>query len=164
MCSIDRLLNNPWAQPPLPSDWEVHPTYPRHTVPYYLAPLWDAQAYEKEAEKSRAHRKVGLEKEQPGTQIPKEVRAKLKRAKSAKPFLKDLEEEVRAFVKKWNDQHVEAKREGLHDVDSDEDEIVFVGRGGQMHDSPSRKKMREELEKEKLVFDGLADDRGASFG
>ena len=157
-------MNNPWAQPPLPSDWEVHPTHPRHAVPYYLAPLWDSQAYEKAADKARAARKVGSDKEHTGLQIPKEVRAKLKRAKSAKPFLRGLEEEVRAFVQKWHDQHQEAKEEGLHDVDSDEEEIVFVGRTGQMHDSPSRKKMRDQLEKEKLVFDGLVDDRGASFG
>jgi len=159
----DRLLNNPWAQPPLPTDWEVHPTHPRHVVPYYLAPLWDAQEYEKGAEKNRATRKAGLVKE-PGTQIPKEVRAKLKRAKAARGLLQDLEEEVRAFAQKWNMQRKEAQDEGLYDVDSEEEEIVFVGRSGQMHDSPARKKMRDELEKEKLVFDGLVDDRGASFG
>lgn len=162
-CSPDRLLNNPWAQPPLPSDWEVRPTHPKTAVPYYLAPLWDVEAYEKRAQKARVNRKAGQEKEQ-GVQVPKEVRAKLKRAKAARGLLQDLEEEARAFVRKWNEQEKEAHEEGLHDVDSDEDEIVFVGRSGQMHDSPSRQKMRDAAEKEKLLFDGLADDRGASFG
>ena len=38
----DRLLNNPYVEPPQPKDWEVHPTHPVHNVPYYHAPLWDA--------------------------------------------------------------------------------------------------------------------------
>src|ERR1700761_7702673 len=52
----DRLLHNPYAQPPLPSDWEV-PLPPHRTVPYFLAPLWDA-----EYAKSRDERKKRSEK------------------------------------------------------------------------------------------------------
>lgn len=68
------------------------------------------------------------------------------------------------FVERWNERERKLQQEGLHDVDSEEEEIVFVGRTGVMHDSPSRKNTHENLERDKLVFDGLADDRGASFG
>ena len=68
------------------------------------------------------------------------------------------------------------EREGLQDAPSDdsEDEIVFVGRNGQMHDSPERKErlrlLREEISShserdgEKMVLETLANDRAAGFG
>jgi hypothetical protein len=149
----------------LPSDWEVHPTHPVHHVPYYLAPLWDAQMVNKVAKKSEGHGKKGSATvEDPAAKVPKEVRQKLKRAKAAKGLLQDLEEEVRLFVKRWNETNTKRQRDGFGDIDSDEEEIVFVGRNGQMHDSPTRKRFQEDVSKEKLVFDGLVDDHGASFG
>lgn len=166
---IDRLLNNPWAQPPLASDWEVHPTHPKHVVPYFLAPLWDANmAARREAEqKKRTALQVSPE-EEAARRVAKDVRDKLKKAKAARGLLQDLEEEVRKFVTSWKQKERELAREGLHDVDSDEDEIVFVGKNGRMHDMPSPKsknaKEEEEVKKEKLVFDSLADDHGAGFG
>lgn len=103
--------------------------------------------------------------------VPKELREKLKRTKAAKGLLQDLEEEVRKFVKSWEKKQENLQKEGLHDIDSEDDEIVFVGRSGQMHDMPSSPKPKtsteeeeEEIRKEKLVFDSLADDRAASFG
>ncbi len=165
----DRLMNNPWAQPPLPSDWEVQPTYPRHAVPYYLAPLWDAEAFEKSIERKMKGRKQGRRAgispvEEAASNVPKEVRAKLKHARAAKGLLQDLEEEVRIFLQKWNEKEARSLEDGLHDVDSEEEEIVFIGRNGQMHDCPTRDNAFKDLHRDKLVFDGLADDRGASFG
>ena len=79
----DRLLHVPNAQPPLPSDWEVHPTYPVHTVPYYLAPLWDAgvrhRAEEIAEEKKRLTSKRSGVEEQKG-RVPQELRQKLKKS------------------------------------------------------------------------------------
>ena len=169
---LDRLLNNPWAQPPLPTDWEVHPTYPRYQeVPYFLAPLWDAReaARRDEEQKHRNRKAKGVKEEVVKVgHVPKELREKLKRAKAAKGLLMDLEEEVRKFVESWEKKQEDMRDEGLHDVDSDEDEIVFVGRHGQMHDLPpspkAGRKERELLRKEKLVFDSLADDNAAGFG
>ena len=168
---IDRLLDNPWAQPPLPSDWEVHPTYPRHVVPYFLAPLWDAEMAAKSAasHKKRCSKGKTTQEEVGAGNVPKELREKLKKAKAAKGLLQDLEEEVRKFVKKWEEKEKQLVKEGLHDVDSEDDEIVFVGRSGQMHDMPpspkaSKTTEEEKIEKDKLVFDSLADDHGASFG
>ncbi|MCJ1264161.1 hypothetical protein MMC22_004032 [Lobaria immixta] len=167
----DRLLNNPWAQPPLPSDWEVHPTYPKHTVPYYLAPLWDAnlaarQMAEKRREATKQH--MGAKDEGRG-KVPKELREKLKKAKAAKGLLQALEEQVRKFVKDWEEKALAAEKEFPPEVDSEDEEIVFVGRNGQMHDMPPSPKLSKhrdgnEIKSDQLVFDSLADDRGANFG
>lgn len=168
--NTDRLLHVPNVQPPLPSDWEVHPTYPVHTVPYYLAPLWDAgmrrRADEQEAaKKARMAKKTGfsLNGEEKG-RIPQELRQKLKKSKGAKTLLQDLEEEVRQFVKEWEEKKNKlGKRTDETALDSEDEEIVFVGRNGTMSDE-QRKALEEELEREKLIFDSLADDHGASFG
>lgn len=76
------------------------------------------------------------------------------------------------------------KAEGLEDAieDSSDEEIVFVGRGGRMLDTPpspkvtyrrqdraefievAKEREEEEVQREKLVFESLAEDRGASFG
>lgn len=185
----DRLLSNPWAVPPLPSDWEVRPTYPRRTVPYYLAPLWDAAEFQRAVESKlkgrrrsstrnhgkRAHNTGMSPMEEAAAGIPKEVRATLKRAKAAKGLLQDLEESVRIFVRKWNEKEIRLKRDGLHDVpltsdSEEEEEIVFVGRGGAMHDSSGNKEKDgegmdddETISTEKMVFEGLDTDKGAAF-
>jgi hypothetical protein len=99
--------------------------------------------------------------------VPKELKEKLKRAKGAKSLLQDLEYEIRNFVQDWESKEHERKEaEGLPDMDSDEDDIVFIGRNGRMHDEPPSPRMSEEefLEREKLVFDAYEDDHGASFG
>jgi len=159
---IDRLLNNPWAQPPLPSDWEVHPTYPKHAVPYYLAPLWDAEMASRASagRSKRGAKGKGERGDDPVGRVPRELREKLKRARGARGLLQDLEEEVRMFVRKWEER-------GREEVDSEDEEIVFVGRNGHMHDVPSPRSkgsVEEDVEREKLVFDSLVDDHGASFG
>lgn len=162
----DRLLHVPNVQPPLPSDWEVHPTYPVHTVPYYLAPLWDAgvrhRAEEIVEEKKRRSAKAAGVEEQKG-RVPQELRQKLKKSKGAKSLLQELEEEVRAFVKEF--ERRERDKEGKEEVemDSEDDEIVFVGRNGAMSDE-ERKTVEEELEREKKIFDSLEGDKGATFG
>lgn len=179
----DRLLTNPWAEPPLPSDWEVRPTYPTRTVPYYLAPLWDAAEFQRSVEAKLNHRRNGStaqrnkkkvsKEEEVASNVPKEVRIKLKRARAAKGLLQQLEEDVRAFVMRWNAKELRLREEGLEDAlvsdsEMEDDEIVFVGRNGAMHDSPGRKQQEEDeggsIEKDKLVFEGLLDDKGASFG
>ncbi|KAL8967059.1 MAG: hypothetical protein Q9183_003090 [Haloplaca sp. 2 TL-2023] len=168
----DRLLNNPWVQPPLPSDWEVQPTYPKHSVPYYLAPLWDAriasqkgvEAKEREVRKQRAEATVANGK------VPKELREKLKKTKAAKGLLQDLEEQIRNFVKQWEDKKQKSPPPPMPEPDSDDEEIVFIGRNGHMHDVPQSPHAvrddfdEEDIQHDKLVFDSLADDHAASFG
>jgi hypothetical protein len=112
--------------------------------------------------------------EEAAANIPKEVRAKLKRAKAAKGLLQDLEESVRTFVRKWNEREILLKEDGLHDVpltsDSEDEEIVFVGRSGAMHESSRTQEKNGDgwnddgtISTEKMVFEGLDTDKGAAF-
>ena len=153
----------------MPSDWEVHPTYPKHAVPYYLAPLWDkdaaAKAEARERAKGDAKQRVIAADESQG-RVPREIREKLKKAKASKGLLKDLEEQIRTFL-----QSCEAKNKTPQkkDLDSEDEEIVFVGRKGHMHDVPLSPKFRDGMDEdddvmEELIFDSLVNDRGASFG
>lgn len=149
----------------------MHPTYPKHAVPYYLAPLWDANlAARQTAEKRRETAKQDVEAKDEGRgKVPKELKEKLKKAKGAKGLLQALEEQVRKFVKDWDEKTMVAETELLPEVDSEDEEIVFVGRNGQMHDMPPSPKLSKhpdenDIKSDRLVFDSLADDRGANFG
>jgi hypothetical protein len=167
----DHLLNNPYAEPPQPRDWEIHPTHPVHNVPYYLAPLWDAGLAARSAERKA---KVAASKPKSSAQqkgadphrgvVPKELREKMKRARGAKPLLMDLENEVRKFMQRWEEQERKAEQEGVPmDVDSEDDEIVFVGRNGGMSDFQSLRS-GGGAQKEMMIFDSLEEDQGAGFG
>ncbi|PWY64083.1 hypothetical protein BO70DRAFT_347287 [Aspergillus heteromorphus CBS 117.55] len=171
----DRLLNNPWAEPPSSKDWNIEATHTRHNpMPYYLAPLWDTHY----AHMDRSSSKPTAENTEKH-RVPKELRTKLKHARAARGMLQDIEEDIRHFIQRWNEKQLLLKQDGLADApsssdDDSEDEIVFVGRNGQMHDSPQRKEklqqMREimtahnERDGEKMVFESLVDDRAAGFG
>jgi len=157
-------------QPPLPSDWEVRPTYPVHSVPYFLAPLWDAgvaaRVAERKAQAKKAAQTAASPEQKAASKITKEVREKLKRARGAKGLLQDLEQEVRKFVEKWEERDRKLVRDGMVDPDSEDEEIVFVGRNGQMSDMPVPEIPSEEgeLRHYHLVFDSLENDQGAGFG
>ena len=103
------------------------------------------------------------------SQVPRQVREKLKKAKASKGLLQELEEEVRKFVKKWDEKTKAIDKEVPRAMDSEDEEIVFIGRNGQMHDVPPSPKAKKtpcqsELKSDHLVFNSLADDHGASFG
>ncbi|KAL2796473.1 R3H-associated N-terminal domain-containing protein [Aspergillus keveii] len=173
----DRLLHNPWATPPSPKDWLPQPTHIRHEpMPYYLAPLWDKHYAHLDR---RTSKQVASEEKIERHHIPKELRLKLKHARAARGMLQDLEEDIRQFIQRWNERQILRRKDGLADAPSSsdedsEDEVVFVGRNGQMHDSPDRKaklqNMREAMTShnenhgEKMVFESLVDDRAAGFG
>jgi len=170
---VDRLMGNPHAQAPSIADWQVQPTHPVHNVPYYLAPLWDA-GYAKQSAAREERARLAKKKVADGAtaeivgKVPKELREKLKRSKAAKGMLQDLEKEVRHFVEKWEIKCQRMEEYGIIEPDSEEeDEVVFVGRNGEMHDMPSSPRNSDELlelEREKLVFDSVEGDHGASFG
>lgn len=180
----DRLLSNPHAQPPLPSDWEVHPTYPVQNVPYFLAPLWDAEYKAKAQSKtkqrranntgdSRAH---GSKEDQAAARVPRELREKLKKSRGAKGMLQDIEEEVRNFVEQWSSRERQMAEDGLADADSEDEEIVFVGRNGAMSDDRKRSMANidddasststssEDIARERMIFESVVGDNGAAFG
>jgi hypothetical protein len=161
----DRLLGNPHAQPPLPADWEVRPTHNVHSVPYYLASLWDAKKAEEErraASKKALNKKLG-EAESTIGRVPKALKAKLKKSRGARGLLQDLEEEIRKFVESWEEKERKRVEEETVEIDSEDDEIVFVPK----HPAHSRDTSMDSmilLEPEKLVFEGPQEDQSASFG
>ncbi|TVY25313.1 hypothetical protein LHYA1_G005427 [Lachnellula hyalina] len=166
----DRLLHVPNAQPPLPSDWEVRPTWTVHHVPYYLAPLWDLRA----EERSRSAKNSSPTSSTPSEfgRVPQELKAKLKKSKGARTLLQELELEVRKFVReyecgmkgeRWEEQTGDTETETETEGDSEDEEIVFVGRNGRMSDE-ARARVERVLEREKKVWEGDVNDRGAGFG
>ncbi|KAG9228100.1 R3H-associated N-terminal domain-containing protein [Amylocarpus encephaloides] len=165
----DRFMHVPNAQPPLPSDWEVHPTYPVHSVPYYLAPLWDLRNEVKatHSRNSSSAIKTKARDDQKG-RIPRELKAKLKRSKGAKTLLQELEEEVRKFVREHERQQRFPNKVGDSEpeMDSEDEDIVFVGRNGQMSDEIKKQREMAErfLQREKKIWEGDANDRGSGFG
>ena len=163
----DRLMDNPHAQPPLPEDWKVQPTYPRQAVPYFLAPLWDAEYARTSAERQKRQEKAkkpASKEEEAAQKVRQELRAKLKKSRGAKGLLQDLEQEVRMFVEKWEEKERQLEKDGVIEPDSEDEEIVFVGRNGIMSDEQRKNKDEEALKKDKLIFESLLDDHGASFG
>ncbi|KAL4803950.1 R3H-associated N-terminal domain-containing protein [Aspergillus unguis] len=172
----DRLLHNPWAEAPSPKDWMPQPTHTRHEpMPYFLAPLWDKHYAHID---TRSPKQIANDARTDKHHIPKELRLKLKQARAARGMLQDMEEDIRQFIERWNERQLERQRDGLADApsseDDSEDEVVFVGRNGQMHDSPDRRtklqNMREtmssfnERDGEKMVFESSVDDRSSGFG
>ena len=101
--------------------------------------------------------------------VPKELREKLKKAKAAKGLLRDLEEQVRMFVKGFEGKEEKDERHKKAELDSEDEEIVFVGRNGKMQDVPPSPRFRdsmdeEDFDRDRLVFESLEHDRGANFG
>ncbi|KAM3420170.1 hypothetical protein BST61_g3464 [Cercospora zeina] len=163
----DRLLNNPHAEPPLPSDWLVQPTHTVQSVPYFLAPLWDAQYAKKSADRQQravAAKAPASKEEAVAAQVTSELRARLKKSRGAKNLLQGLEEDIRGFVSQWGEKQKELEHEGLIEPDSSDDEIIFVGRNGAMSDDRRKEKDARHLQKDKLIFQGLVGDHGAAFG
>ncbi|KAK3502540.1 R3H-associated N-terminal domain-containing protein [Neurospora crassa] len=135
----DRLVGVPNVQPPLPSDWQVGPTYPIHdNMPYHLAQYWDKGLRERVEERKAAfavHRKktVTATSHQLGGattavslvvsssvaktradvgKVPKDLRATAKKTPAVKAWLRVLEEPVREFlVQQQRGQNTAAKRE-----------------------------------------------------
>jgi len=164
MTCADRLLGNPWAEPPTSKDWEVPIPKPRR-VQYSLASHWDEHRARAEREKMQQHRTRVMQEQDPFSHVPRELREKLRRARGAKGLLKDLEEQIREFVQKWDESQRQLEADGFADVDTSEDEeIVFVGRNGQTKEAQSPGSPRSQARKERMILDSLADDQGASFG
>lgn len=120
-------------------------------------------------------------------EVPKALREKLRKAKAAKGMLRDLEEQVRSFVDGWEKKQLSraveprdkgADRKDSLSMDSEDEEIVFIGRNGHMRDVPPSPKFRDsedddsdegeldhrKAERDRLIFESLANDQGASFG
>ncbi|KAK6579724.1 hypothetical protein PZA11_007960 [Diplocarpon coronariae] len=168
----DRLLHVPNAQPPLPSDWAPVATHRVNHIPYYLAPLWDAglrhRADELSALKASAPAKRAGIVEERG-RVPSDLKTKLKKSKGAKTLLQELELEIRTFVREFETRERQRAQAGdqPEDMDSEDEEIVFIGRdssgrGITMSDEV-KDVMEEELQREKIVYEGLAGSPEGGF-
>jgi len=162
-------MHVPNVQPPLPVDWEVHPTHPVHVVPYALAQYWDRglrQRVEEERAAAAAHRRkrAGLAAAAgPGPgHVPRELRNTAKRTPAVKGWVRVLEEPVRRFLA---EDAEERRREDEDEDDVSDEEIVFVGRRGAAREA--WKKARREVRGGELdrgvVFDELGDDENGAF-
>lgn len=143
----DRLLHVPNAQPPLPSDWEVHPTHPSHHVPYALASFWDCglrQHVDKKSAKVAAQRKrqqlaTGAATGLGRGEVPRDLRESAKRSPVVKTWVRALEEPVRLYLQGHSlgaanaaaapaPDPAAASATSSDELDSEDEEIVFVGR------------------------------------
>ncbi|KAL7935523.1 R3H-associated N-terminal domain-containing protein [Trichoderma chlorosporum] len=192
----DRLIHVPNVQPPEPVDWEVHPTHPVHRVPYQLAQFWDhgvRQRIQDKTAKLQAARKKQQLKSGSATglgvgEVPRDLREATKRSPVIRTWVKALEEPVRQYMvderqkrkaedhaDNGNDDDVDSAAE---EMDSDDEEIVFVGRNGRMRDLQEKRaaaaaaaaryrtahrEISQETVDSGLVFDSFGDGESAAF-
>jgi hypothetical protein len=152
------LLGNPHAQPPLPTDWDVRPTHPVRSVPYYLAALWDKKYADGKRRSLQNDGPRSKDQIQSSTgRVPKTLKDRLKRSRSAKGLLQDLELEIRNFIESY-DGSIRSCQQGLA---LDDDDYVLIPR------EPVPEQSRDDIkplpQPEKLIFQGLEDDPTASF-
>ncbi|KHJ34581.1 putative uv-damaged dna-binding protein [Erysiphe necator] len=148
------FLNLPNYQPPLPLDWEVYPTHPvYHDVPYYLAPLWDSKFQQISEERIRSKSSLP-----PHGKVSHDLKLTLKKSKGARYILQQLEDRIRAFIQLQNEKQVAgASYPFREEVDTEDEEIVFIGRdsdgrGITMSDEAGRTSAKN-LQTEKLIFE-----------
>lgn len=151
----------------------MRPTYPVRRVPYYLAPLWDAAEFQRAVEshsKGRRNTRSSKKKRVAGTpgmspfeedaiNISRDVRQRLKHARSAKGLLQDLEEDVRSFLAKWNEREIRLRQEGLHDAPIPSALPIRTkskSEASAQHHSAIMTDTEEEVEDEEIVFVGRA--------
>ncbi|KAH8173424.1 uv-damaged dna-binding protein [Sarocladium implicatum] len=177
----DRLMHVPNAQPPAPSDWHPHPTHPIHHIPYALASYWDQTHHthlvtskpssfqkrnlERTSAQQAASKRVQLLR---GTatglgagEVPRDLREAAKRSQVVKGWVKDLEGPIREWVRGERSRQ-EDQEDG---VESDEEEIVFVGRRGK-GDADAReeeKSQRRDDAAAAMVLDSFGDVENASY-
>ncbi|KAG6013034.1 hypothetical protein E4U54_007161 [Claviceps lovelessii] len=187
---LDHLVGVPNVQPPLPSDWEVHPTHKVHRVPYSLAQFWDRgvrQRLEEKASSLQAVRKKQQRKTGSATglgvgEVPRDLRETAKRTPAVRDWVRVLEEPVRQFLREEHQQRLQQQRavssqdktdlSAVSDMDSDDEEIVFVGRDGAMRELQEKKAARHRLARRDgshemfdsgVMFDSFGDGESAAF-
>ncbi|KAF4988726.1 hypothetical protein FGRMN_9594 [Fusarium graminum] len=184
----DRLMHVPNVQPPLPSDYEVHPTHPIHRVPYQLAQFWDRGVRQRaedktarlQAERKKQQLKTGSATGLGAGEIPRDLREATKRSPVVRTWVRSLEEPVRQFLASQQataetpntaadtDEDADSAAEQM---DSDDEEIVFVGRNGAMRELREKKatwkhahrQVSQETVDSCMVFDSFGNDESAAF-
>lgn len=171
-------MHVPNVQPPLPTDWEVHPTHPIHRVPYQLAQFWDRgirQNVEDKTLKLQAARKKQQLQTGRATglgvgEVPRDLRESAKRSPVVRTWVRALEEPVRQYLC----QHAAGPDDvdsAAEEMDSEDEEIVFVGRNGAMRElrekktrwKMARREVSSETVEAGMVMDSFGDDETAAF-
>jgi hypothetical protein len=171
-------MHVPNVQPPLPSDYEVHPTHPIHRVPYQLAQFWDhgiRQRVEDKTIRLQATRKKQQLKTGSATglgvgEVPRDLREATKRSPVVRTWVRALEEPVRQYIctQQVEDVDIDSAAE---EMDSEDEEIVFVGRNGAMRELREKKatwkhahrEVSQETVDSGMVFDSFGTDESAAF-
>ncbi|ROT43001.1 hypothetical protein SODALDRAFT_355190 [Sodiomyces alkalinus F11] len=190
--STDRLIHVPNVQPPLPSDFAPHPTHPVQKVPYHLAAYWDRepksgaaaplrQRFDEKHQAQQARRKKQQLANGSATglgagMVPRDLRDYAKRSPAVRNWLQHLEEPVRGFAQRQRAAEALAADEetDIDGLDSEDEEIVFVGRKNQAAATATRaargwKRATREVGgsggavESGVVFDDLGDDETAPF-
>ncbi|RGP80867.1 hypothetical protein FLONG3_1015 [Fusarium longipes] len=182
----DRLMHVPNVQPPLPSDYEVHPTHTIHRVPYQLAQFWDRgvrQRVEDKTARLQAERKKQQLKSGSATglgagEVPRDLREATKRSPVVRSWVRSLEEPVRQYLASQREVIMPSAETAEEDsdsaaeqMDSDDEEIVFVGRNGAMRELREKKatwkhahrEVSQETVDSGMLFDSFGNDESAAF-
>jgi hypothetical protein len=155
-------MHVPNAQPPLPTDWEVHPTHPvLPVVPYALAQYWDRGLRQHVERRHRRGQHAGRGDDEGGVgRVPRGLRDTAKRRPAVRGWVRALEEPVRRFLEEealeaeWEKVGESSADDNDEDGDEGEDEVVFAGRR-KTTSLPIREKRRSASEDdEEVVFAG----------
>lgn len=154
----------------------MRPTHPIHRVPYQLAQFWDRGVRERVEDKTArlaAARKKQQLKAGSATglgrgEVPRDLREAAKRSPAVRGWARALEAPVRQFLVRREDELDEDS--AAEDMDSEDDEIVFVGRDGAMRElrdkrdgwKMARREVSQETVDSGMVFDSFGTDETAS--
>jgi hypothetical protein len=152
----------------MPTDWEIHPTHPVHHIPYQVAQFWEKGVRDRVAARGSRNKKVP----EVG-RVSRELRDTAKRTPALKGWVRLLEEPVRRFVAERYYGNKESPSDEEDDMDSEDEEIVFVGRqGGMIEGKKAWKKATRQAARGKgsqteqesgLVIDSLGDGESGAF-
>lgn len=158
-------MHVPNVQPPEPKDWEPRPTHPVQHVPYQIANMWDLRL-RAEVEKKRSvaarrkqHNTKTLGDEHVAGRVPREVFLRAKKTPAVKTWVRTLEEPVRQLLV----EREVAKEAESESEDTEDEEIVFVGRNGSMRDGWKKAKREGAKDESGMVFDALGDEESGAF-
>jgi hypothetical protein len=176
-------MHVPNAQPPEPRDWEVRATHTVHHIPYQLAQFWDVgvrQRVEDKTARLAAQRKKQQLKSGSATglgagEVPRDLRESAKRSPVVRSWVRALEEPVRGYLRARADEREQDLLDdsAAGEMDSDDEEIVFVGRSGAMRELNGKggaggwKRAHREVSHETvdsgMVFDSFGEGEGAAY-
>lgn len=156
-------MHVPNAQPPQPFDWEPRPTHPVHHVPYQVAAAWELRVRaDVDAKKAAAARHKQQQTQTLGDdavtgRVPRELFLRAKKTPAVRTWVRTLEEPVRQYL---IDRRAAREAEAEESDDTEDEEIVFVGRNGSTRDGwkKARREVPEGDAEEGIVFDALGDD------